>query len=145
MLVTNDSTRKTLLSFADKKLKEAIMADERYPLQVREDKYYLARDLLLLLEKAYDRAKNAPAVRKAIVNAFISNIYLKTKPQVEKFKEEFGQIPPGFLLISPGKLCNLRCVGCYANSTAKDTEKLSWDVLNRIIDEKTNYGDHILL
>jgi len=102
LLVTNDSTRKTLLSFADKKLKEAIMADERYPLQVREDKYYLARDLLLLLEKAYDRAKNAPAVRKAIVNAFISNIYLKTKPQVEKFKEEFGQIPPGFCLSVPG-------------------------------------------
>lgn len=136
LLVANSFARKRLVSFADKKLKEAIMADERYPQQVREDKYYLARDLLLLLEKAYERAKNAPAVRKAITNAFISNIYLKNKPQVEKFKEEFGQIPPGFLLIGPGKLCNLKCTGCYANSTAKDTEKLSWEVLNRIIDEK---------
>jgi len=120
------------------------MNDENYPLRAREDKYYMVRNLLLVADQAYRNAKNAPAVRKAIINSFLINNYLKPKPQIEKFKQEFGQVPPSFLLISPGKLCNLHCIGCYANSSAKNSEKLSWEVFNRIIDEKILSGDLIL-
>jgi MoaA/NifB/PqqE/SkfB family radical SAM enzyme len=39
---------------------------------------------------------------------------------------------PGFLVISPGKACNLRCPNCYANSpTGKDA--LDYDTLRRIM------------
>jgi len=135
-LVSNDLIRKNIIEFADKKIKETILADKNFPRQSQEDKYYMVRSILLMLDKAYRNAKNAPAVRKALVNSFIQNIFLKPKPQVDRFRQEFGQNPPGFLLISPGKLCNLKCFGCYANSSSASAEKLSWDVLNRIIDEK---------
>ncbi len=135
-LVSNDLIRKNIIEFADKKIKETILADKNFPRQSQEDKYYMVRSILLMLDKAYQNAKNAPAVRKALVNSFIQNIFLKPKPQVDRFRQEFGQNPPGFLLISPGKLCNLKCFGCYANSSSASAEKLSWDVLNRIIDEK---------
>jgi len=77
-------------------------------------------------------------VRKALVNSLIQNIYLKSKTQVKKFHKEFGRNPPSFLTISPGKFCNLQCTGCYANSNSASSEKLSYDVLNRIVTEKTN-------
>ena len=41
---------------------------------------------------------------------------------------------PGFLVISPGKACNLRCPDCYANS-ATEKNALDYAVLSRIVRE----------
>ncbi|UCG42085.1 MAG: radical SAM protein [candidate division WOR-3 bacterium] len=41
---------------------------------------------------------------------------------------------PGFLVISPGKACNLRCPDCYANS-ATEMNALDYEVLSRIVQE----------
>jgi MoaA/NifB/PqqE/SkfB family radical SAM enzyme len=37
-------------------------------------------------------------------------------------------------VVSPTKACNLRCVGCYADS-GTDREKLDWQVFDRILSE----------
>jgi len=37
-------------------------------------------------------------------------------------------------VISPGKACNLRCVGCYANSGAH-RERLDWATFERTVRE----------
>ncbi len=56
------------------------------------------------------------------------------------FKAQFGVDPPGLLLISPGKACNLHCTGCYADS-GPTPAKLDWDVFDRIVTEaKTQWG-----
>jgi MoaA/NifB/PqqE/SkfB family radical SAM enzyme len=41
---------------------------------------------------------------------------------------------PGFLVISPGKACNLRCPDCYADS-ATEKNALDYDILSRIVRE----------
>jgi MoaA/NifB/PqqE/SkfB family radical SAM enzyme len=51
-----------------------------------------------------------------------------------RFVEKFGVRAPEVLLISPTKVCNLRCKGCYADSTS-ELEKLSWPVLDRLVSE----------
>ena len=53
----------------------------------------------------------------------------------QNFKAAHGRRPPGLLVISPTKACNLKCKGCYANSSGEDHEKLSWDVFDRILTE----------
>jgi MoaA/NifB/PqqE/SkfB family radical SAM enzyme len=59
---------------------------------------------------------------------------------IARFSEQFGMNPPSSLVISPGKTCNLRCVGCYANS-GPTSEKLDWSTFDRIITEaKTDWG-----
>ncbi len=52
----------------------------------------------------------------------------------ERFQAKYGCRPPGFLLISPTKTCNLRCTGCYADS-GPSTEKLEWPIINRMVRE----------
>jgi MoaA/NifB/PqqE/SkfB family radical SAM enzyme len=52
----------------------------------------------------------------------------------ERFAARFGVRPPGFLLISPTKTCNLRCTGCYADSGAT-AEKLEWPIVQRLVRE----------
>jgi len=53
-----------------------------------------------------------------------------------RFRAEHGCTPPSFLVISPGKGCNLKCVGCYASSDAASRNKLSWDVFDRLVSEQ---------
>ncbi len=50
----------------------------------------------------------------------------------DRFQARFGTTPPGTLAISPGKACNLRCIGCYANS-GPATEKLDWATLDELV------------
>jgi MoaA/NifB/PqqE/SkfB family radical SAM enzyme len=52
----------------------------------------------------------------------------------DRFRDRHGQTPGDFLVISPGKACNLRCEGCYANSGAHK-EKLAWPVFERVVSE----------
>jgi MoaA/NifB/PqqE/SkfB family radical SAM enzyme len=51
-----------------------------------------------------------------------------------RFFEKYGTYPPGFLTLSPGKTCNLSCVGCYA-SAGPTSDKLDWATFDRIITE----------
>jgi len=61
----------------------------------------------------------------------------KTAAREEAFTQRYGFGPPRFLVVSPTKFCNLHCAGCYANSDAASHEKLAFDVVDRIIQEKT--------
>jgi MoaA/NifB/PqqE/SkfB family radical SAM enzyme len=138
-ILSNNFLRRNILKKADKTLKKSILANTKYPNLVQEDKYYMASSMMQAVNKAYENAKKAPKVRKAIVKTFTTNIYLKNKEDsIQNFQERFGRIPPSFLTISPGKYCNLACTGCYANSSSATSETLKWDVLDRIITEKTD-------
>jgi MoaA/NifB/PqqE/SkfB family radical SAM enzyme len=50
----------------------------------------------------------------------------------KSFQERYASLPPAVLTISPGKACNLRCIGCYADS-GPAKEKLDWPTLNRLV------------
>jgi MoaA/NifB/PqqE/SkfB family radical SAM enzyme len=56
---------------------------------------------------------------------------------IRNFREEYGTSPPAFLVISPGKSCNLECSGCYANSDSREV-KLQWDMVNKIVEDAKN-------
>lgn len=53
----------------------------------------------------------------------------------KNYLTKYNRIPPGFVLISPSKHCNLNCTGCYASSTSKTKDHLDYSVLKRIIKE----------
>ena len=129
-LMSNDFLReRMLIPFVDKRIHAGLLKDERFPMQARKDKYYIGKALISFINNTYKRAENSSKVREALVRSFVKNIALgKTGRSPNK---------PGFLVIAPGKFCNLKCIGCYANSQSSDSEKLDFDVLDRIVDEKT--------
>ena len=61
-----------------------------------------------------------------------------------RFRARHGQAPPDFLVISPGKACNLRCQGCYATSGVH-REKQSWSNFERLVAEADPARPIILL
>ena len=137
LFLSSSLARKNIMKFVDKKISASILNNKNFPLQVNKDKYYMAKSIMLAVNNAFEKANNAPNVRKAIINSLVQNILLRKNDKISKFQNDFDREPPLFLTIGPCKFCNLKCKGCYANSTSANSEKLSWDILNRIIKEKT--------
>ncbi len=137
LFLSNKLIRKNIIKFVDKKIHKSILADKNYPLQVQKDKYYMAKSIMLAINSAFENAKNAPQVRKALVNSLVGDIFFRKNKDIENFQKKFNRRPPLFLTIAPGKFCNLKCTGCYASCSSSNSEKLSWETLTKIIQEKT--------
>ncbi len=98
------------------------------------------RDMALAILHTMDRAMEqgllGTATTRGVFNIIVREILLPGGDAATKkaFEARFGAIPPTLLALSPGKACNLRCKGCYADA-GPASEKLEWDVLARIVRE----------
>ncbi len=137
LLIVNRLIRKNIIKILDKKIHARLLGDKNFPRQVQADKYQIVKNLLVVMDKVFSSDKMAPAVRRALVNSLVQNVFLKRGAEIREFHEKSGFWPPAFLTISPTHACNLKCSGCYANSSVAFSEKLDWDVLDRIVTEET--------
>ena len=135
----NSALRKLAGNYARKYMQRIIVdEDNGYTKNIRLERYTILSNLVVTLERALTNKNISPQVRKKILDIFVSRVFLENeKNSRENFIKEFGQEPPGFITISPGKKCNLQCTGCYAGSGAKSTEKLEYSTVDRIVREKT--------
>jgi radical SAM protein with 4Fe4S-binding SPASM domain len=119
----------------------------RHPPAVEMDKAAMALSLLSVAERGLaGRRLGAPAVR-ALLKTLIGDVLVHRGDGTAKdrFRARHGMSPPDFLAISPGKACNLKCVGCYANSGA-NREKLDWATFERIVvDAHDNWGSRFFV
>lgn len=112
-----------------------------FPVGVQEDKYYLAEAYLNTAIRALNQNLISKNVLKKLIHAFESSHFGNSK--THEFKEKYGFEPPLFLTISPTKFCNLRCTGCYASSSKDFKNKLPYDIVKRILQEKQDlWGRH---
>ena len=105
------------------------------PIKVQEDKYYMGRAIFRSIDRAIKKANLSERSIRGLIRVFLGNVFFGGFYQRIGYVKEFGERPPVFMTLSPGKQCNLRCKGCYAASGAEFKEKLSWDVLTKIIDQ----------
>ena len=116
--------------------------DDR-PTRVQELRYLALRNLLYSIDRALADGRISPQVRRAVIKNFIGQVVMGESERQRPFKEKHGYGPPSFLVISPTKTCNLRCIGCYAASSAKNNETISYSVLQRIMrDKREEWGSH---
>ncbi len=100
--------------------------------QVTEDKYYIARSML-------NGALKARWTKKSF-NNFFRIVFLNSdmKRIKNEWREKHGSGPPGSIVISPTKICNLRCPNCYANA-ATEADRLDYNTFSRIIREAKEF------
>jgi len=108
---------------------------ERELKRTREDKFYMAGNVIFASLKAYHRG--SPAVRDRITNLFLKNFlgFGEGDKARRKFQEEYGMDSPYFLTLSPEGRCNLLCKDCYAASVSKGLPNLSAATVERILQE----------
>ena len=121
----------SLTSIRDKALEQRFR-----PPGVEWDRYELGLSLLHSIVRALEEDRVSPATRRMLFRVLVrDNLFFQGSWEAkEGFKERNGCYPPDFMLVSPGKGCNLKCTGCYADSGAT-REKLHWDTLTRLFDE----------
>ena len=80
-------------------------------------------------------------IEKIIKDRMDSEFFSKMKKSKEEFYKKYHRKPPGFILISPTKKCNLACKGCYSNSTPQSNQALDYDMFKKIIaDAHASWG-----
>ena len=143
--ISNPVLRSIALKEAEKKLYTNLVVKnpDGRPRQVQEDKYYVLRNMFHSIDKALSDNRISPEVRRALLKILIGKIILGENTNRMAFEKAYGHKPPAFLTISPTKRCNLHCIGCYASSSAANAERLEYDLVSRIIEEKTKlWGSH---
>ena len=148
LLAHSDFLRHFLIQTAQKYIQNVGVSRESdfpRPLGVSEDRAEFSKVIMNTADRVLSHNLARPVLRSAARTLVGSIMVEGSEPSIsEKFNKENGTNPPGFLLVSPGKTCNLRCTGCYANSGA-DAEKLDWDTFDKIItDAKNLWGVHFI-
>jgi len=144
--------RRMLMGYVDRRinqrLEEARDVNGRRPPHVIQDKAYIIRAMVHSIDRALAQGNISEAVVKGLLRGLVLNAFLREehKDAWERFRQEHdGRNPPSFVVISPGKLCNLHCKGCYASS-GNDSEKMDWEVFDRIITEaRTLWGSGFIV
>jgi MoaA/NifB/PqqE/SkfB family radical SAM enzyme len=141
-ILANDSFRHLALRQAEKMAYDNCMEDA-YPEAVKEAEFIAKRNLLYALDKALDKGLIAPHVRKKLLQNLVGKVMLPDSDAKKNFIEKYKIHPPGFLVISPAATCNLKCTGCYANSSSSESAHLDFKTFSRLLDEKEKlWGSH---
>jgi MoaA/NifB/PqqE/SkfB family radical SAM enzyme len=137
-LLRRDVVRKMALEKGKQKLYDylVIVNEDNRPKGVQLRRTRLLQNLLEAVNKAYEQGRVSPHVTRAIIGNLVGSTILREKERTHGFVQKYGFPPPHLLTISPTKKCNLFCKGCYAASSAGNSETLTAEVLNRIIKEK---------
>lgn len=124
-----DKFRKALVDNAEQKITEGIFTPG-----VAYDRRDIGLALVDIVERAVSKNKLSEMTIKRGLNVLVGEWMIKQGDQAVKsaFCKQYGQNPPAFLVISPGKGCNLRCIGCYAASDHR-VVNLSWSVFDRLV------------
>lgn len=135
------SARRFLIKKAENKLWKEIVEENTEGLRpAQELKYFFVRNLLLTTDNHLRRGIMSKDVFHKMVKVFVRNVFIEDISEREIRKEDGKEIVyPCYLVLSPTQSCNLRCPGCYASSGSHSKASLSWDVVSRIITEKTKF------
>jgi len=140
---SNGVVRRAALPFVEKKIWQVIVESnvDEFPPQVQRDKYDITLAMLHSVARSVERGLISKEVLHRLFETILDNVVLSEQRQ--HAVERLGFEPPLFVLVSPGKKCNLHCTGCYACSDSHSAAKLDWDTFDRIITEKEHlWGSH---
>lgn len=143
--LSNKLMRKLALSQFEKSLYKKLVVDRDpmltsplYSKKANEERY----DNLVSMVRSLMRGLNKGVISKDYARKMLNNLVSSAmlggggrQEALDKYKAKYGISAPSFFTLSPTKQCNLNCKGCYASSLSNSTEKLEWDVVEKIIKE----------
>ena len=139
-LARRDSLRGFYLRRHERKTIQEIargLEPTEHPPGVRRDRKLLGLSMLYGFDRGLRRGLIADSVARRFLHNLVHWYIVENygRELKDAFKAEHGAWPPWFIVVSPGKGCNLHCKGCYANSSARNPERLDWEITDRIISE----------
>lgn len=146
-MIHNDAIRRYALKSIERRMYLDLIKGnpDGRPAKVQEEKFWMGRALLQRIHLALSKGHISKEASNALLKVFLGNVFFGGFYSRRKFIEKHGYKPPLFITISPTRLCNLRCVGCYANAGA-ERATLPYEIFDRIVsDAKTSWGMHFFV
>lgn len=116
--------------------------------QVNETKYMFLSAMLDSVTRNVDKGYVNNHVIDRVVDTLVKFNFAGNESLIlreEKFKKEYGILPPSFITISPTQKCNLKCTGCYASST-ENCPTLDFEIVDKMCDEVYNlWGNRFMV
>ncbi len=139
-MVNNKHLRKILAKKVDDYIYKNIVDKDVEDLkEVAVKRYQFLSAMLQCMVKNIDKGYVSPEIIRKIVDVFVLNNLISEDQNctqaIEKFKEKYGEYPPTFIVFSPTQKCNLKCIGCYANSGADTSATVPYSYVDRVISE----------
>jgi MoaA/NifB/PqqE/SkfB family radical SAM enzyme len=141
--------RRALANHWEKKLRAGSKASIEAGLKppgVIQDMTEMGISILKLVERSLAGGRLSKASVNRLLNVLVGDSLVNkgVKSAKDRFEARFGVRPPGFLLVSPTKTCNLRCEGCYADS-GPSKEKLEWPIIDRMVREAREHWGAVFM
>ena len=132
-----DLPRRLLFNIIEKRVYKKLLKSyiDRFPRKIQEDKFCMARNIMQAINTGLKNGQISKQVWSRILKSF-GSVYLRENNKIKIFQEQYGFAPPSFVTISPTRLCNLQCSGCYAGSFRRSREKLDYEMVSRIVREQ---------
>lgn len=142
--------RRLLLYFLEKKLYQNIVERKdpgwvsyNFPRKAREDNFYITRALMRAIDKGLTEKRISRQIWRKTFDFVAAHLPKEKENPKSAFWKKYGMRPPAFLALSPLRLCNLRCRGCYSNSSRSKRQYLSFEIVSKIVKEqKKLWGSH---
>jgi MoaA/NifB/PqqE/SkfB family radical SAM enzyme len=127
----------------DKYMYKKFYHDDKNPVNIRMCRYQFFSSVLHTairnLDKNYYSKVGVSKFIKVLVGDKLAvDTSEKNKEVHERYKSQYGEYPPTFIVLSPTQRCNLRCTGCYAGSDSSTVPTLSYSTVDKIINDVYN-------
>ncbi len=134
-LVQRRLIRQWITNYVKHLLRDSIETrQDEFPHQVWRDKATALLGLVHTVEQADMEGRISPQVFKRVVDTLLVNSILTN--EVTDYDLTLEQRNPFTVLVSPTRVCNLRCSGCYAATENAPQEHLAFHTFERIISDK---------
>lgn len=140
-VISNKTLRSLAVKQLDKYLYNSIMGLGKEQLHGEKlDGFAFASGIVHQAKNNLDKDFIKPSVVKKMAQVFVGDAYKPDRKatlnaEKEAFKQKYGDYPPAFTVLSPGKGCNLHCIGCYASADSAIAERLDFETSRRIVQE----------
>ncbi len=149
-LVKNRLVQRLVVRTVKKQLLNSLKdpsADSGYLPSVKEDRVIMGISIMESIRRGLKNKQFSDSYIRGLLQVFVKTLFVDrgNPEQRRQFQEAFGKMAPTFLLLAPGKACNLRCPGCYSDSD-DNRNHLEWSLFDRIVDEaKTLWGERFFV
>ncbi len=134
--------KKFMLKLLKNRMYKSLVLDNKTELRnVQLKKYQMLVAALDTIFSNIERGYISKKFAEKTFDNFLNNSFAGSESVNEikkRFEGKYGQRPPWFIVLAPTQKCGLKCTGCYASATLESAPTLSYDVIDRIVNEVYN-------
>jgi len=139
-MINHRHLRKIFSKKIDNYLYQKIVDEDDGDLEkVKLRRYQFLSAMLGCVIKSMDKGYVSADIIRKIVDVLVQNNFIREDSEytkaIEEFERQYGEQPPSFIVLSPTQVCNLNCIGCYANSAANKPATIPYSYVDKIITE----------